>query len=558
MVWLVPRTRSQAKGAIHSRSNKWSGSAIGSVLFLCLFLALYIVVLLYWEDFAYYDNYVFTLGTLAGHNIPIVIWPDLGRFVPLCNQEYNVIRHFTDSVAGYHILRIVQLIAISAMLVFFDVEIRIAARVGSIFVLLITPSIVISFGGLIYPESNLVFSLACLVLSVKRFEETRSLVWAVAAVVFAQFALYYKETAFLFLLGFALGRLLLRCWKGDRAGVDLPRLRDPESRLDLILAILVVPFVLYYLAAMFPDYRTRYADEFRLPIGQVLGAYLKIDLLAFVLVIVVLARVFLFLQHKVRASLLFDGLAIGAVACGAGYCALHLHGAYYFAPVDFVAVLYVGRYLALSWRDMRKWTRTCCIALLALIVTQDLSLSCFRMYERKNVIDAKAEMAQVIQTEYTESPEKVKRLYFPFTHSTIVMDFGAYLSYRGVPIERDSANAIATRRVMIVGKAMQGDGPCVYGKPIVCHFAANPAPGDVIVILPDDSARTSEMNAYGAQNTDLLFSYEAHPLIPQWMKPFVGYLHVISPRFFRGSLPDSFLHGSLALWKDVYESGRNL
>ena len=68
-----------------------------------------------------------------------------------------------------------------------------------------------SFGALILAERNVLFFLARLVLSVKRFEQTRSTAWAVTAVVCAQSMIYFKETAFLLLWGFAVGRLILRC-----------------------------------------------------------------------------------------------------------------------------------------------------------------------------------------------------------------------------------------------------------------------------------------------------------------------------------------------------------
>jgi hypothetical protein len=43
-----------------------------------------------------------------------------------------------------------------------------------------TPSILISFTGLIFPERNVLFFLACLVLSVRRFEQTKSIAWGMA------------------------------------------------------------------------------------------------------------------------------------------------------------------------------------------------------------------------------------------------------------------------------------------------------------------------------------------------------------------------------------------
>ena len=107
-----------------------------------------------------------------------------------------------------------------------------------------------SFGALILAERNVLFFLARLVLSVKRFEQTRSTAWAVTAVVCAQFMLYFKETAFLLILGFAVGRLILRCRNIREAGWDYDRLSDKESRLDLCLTSLVLLYLLFYFVIM--------------------------------------------------------------------------------------------------------------------------------------------------------------------------------------------------------------------------------------------------------------------------------------------------------------------
>jgi hypothetical protein len=86
--------------------------------------------------------------------------------------------------------------------------------VGLVIVTLLTPSILISFNGLMFLERDVLFFLACFVLSVKRFEQTKSIAWAVAAVVCAQIMLYRKETVFLLLLCFA----GLRPWPPASAG----------------------------------------------------------------------------------------------------------------------------------------------------------------------------------------------------------------------------------------------------------------------------------------------------------------------------------------------------
>ena len=217
VIWVVPGKKSVPLDSIRSRRHDWSPTAILAVTFLCLFLACYIAGSLVWEDFTYYDNSHFTNGTLAGHDVHIQISPEAGRFFPLALQEFSLVRHVTSSVIGYHALPIVQLLLLTGILLVLDEELSIKARVALITLALVTPSILISFSGLIYMEWNVIFCLVCLAWSVKRFEQTRSTAWAVAAVISSQFMLYYKETAFLLLLGFAGGRLLLRCWIGNHA-----------------------------------------------------------------------------------------------------------------------------------------------------------------------------------------------------------------------------------------------------------------------------------------------------------------------------------------------------
>jgi hypothetical protein len=117
-----------------------------------------------------------------------------------------------------------KLVVFFSIIVVLDAELSITDRLALAIFALLTPSILTSFSGLIFDERNVLFSLVCLILSVKQFEQTGSIAWAVAATVSAQIMLYCKETAFLLLLGFALGRLILRCRNGHRAGWDYDRL----------------------------------------------------------------------------------------------------------------------------------------------------------------------------------------------------------------------------------------------------------------------------------------------------------------------------------------------
>jgi hypothetical protein len=61
-------------------------------------------------------------------------------------------------------------------------------------------------------------------------EHTQFTPWAVAEAVCAQITIYYKETAFLLVVGFAVGRLILRCRR--RAWLNGPTGPHPPEPPD--------------------------------------------------------------------------------------------------------------------------------------------------------------------------------------------------------------------------------------------------------------------------------------------------------------------------------------
>ena len=436
---------------------------VAALTFLAVFLTSYMALILVWEDFAYYDNSDFTLLTLRGHNIQVQIIPEIGRFYPLGGQEFSLIRHLTDTITGYHALPIVQLLIFSWILLIIDNELSIMARAALVILVLLTPGVLISFNGLIFQERNILFFLACLVLIVKRFEQTQSITWAVAAVVCAQIMIYTKETAFLLILGFAASRVILRCRNIHFAGSSDDRLWNRESRLDLCLASLAALFVILYLGFMGIDGNMNYATAARIPRADIMLGYARVDLLPWLLAGVVLFRIYLILRGWVAPLLLWDGLAFGGLSYLLAYLYLSIFGVYYLAPVDLIAVLYIGRLAVLSWKKMRPWRKAATMLLGSIIILQDLAVSAFAVFERKNVIDAKAEIASAVKTQYRHGAENHLRLFFPFAYGYVIMEFGAYLNYRGVPVEGVADEASPLNSVILARPTYSPQGTTEHG-----------------------------------------------------------------------------------------------
>jgi hypothetical protein len=522
--------------------------AIATLTLIAMFLASYVALTLVWEDFAYYDNEYYTLVTLKGHNIGLEISRETGRFTPLANQEFNLMRYFTDTVVGYHVLPIIELLSLFYVLLVIDDELDIRSRVLFAIFALLTPSILTSFNGLIFSERNVLLFLSCVLLSVGRFERTRSIQWAVAAVVCAQFMIYYKETAALLLLSFGTGRLVLRLSNGSYARWRYDRLCDRESLLDLCFACLSVLFLTYYVAEMRLHANLNYAATARQPLAELVLGYTRIDLLAWLLVAVLLARSYLILYHRVVPLLLWDGLAIGGVTCFLAYLYLRIFGIYFLAPVDLIAVLYVGRFAVLSWKKMRSRGKIATMMLALIVVLQNILVSAYAVFERKNVIHGKAEIASAVEARYRNNAGNDLRLFFPFATPYVIMEFAAYLTHRGVSVEGAAGEPANPNMVVLAAKTLAQDGPCVEWVSIRCHAGSGPAPGDLVIVLPDDNVSLAQTSIYRDRRELLLF-YEPFPHIPDWLHTLFDSFYIGTTRLRHEQNPERWMDGSVTMWK---------
>jgi hypothetical protein len=172
---------------------------------------------------------------------------------------------------------------------------------------------------------------------------------------------------------------------------------------------------------------------------------------------------------------------------------------------------------------------------------QDFWLTAFGLFAQKSVVYAKGEIAQVIQARYQNAG--VRRLFFPFARPYWIMEFASYLDYQGIPVEglTDAADGVS-----VVSGAMTKDGPCVNYRDLICHAAAKPSAGDLVIVLPDDNQSLADLTPYLAGEP--LFSYE--PIIPQWALSFIKKLPLAaSPDNTQPEFRDGWLHASVTVWK---------
>ena len=550
--WAVRASGSQPRqrdGSLFpgGRRRFFSAGTISSLLLVLLILAGYVTVVLKWEDFADLDDSFFTLGTLSGHNLQPPIWPAAGRFFPLGRQEFNVVRHLTSSVVGYHVVPLAELLVICSVLLLLTAPMEYRSRFALIASVLIAPSIVVSFTGLVFPEIDVVFWLSLFLLSLMFFQSSGKTVWAVCAVLCAQNMVYYKETAFLLILGFAAGRLFLRCRPAGGEGWRFGRLREAESRLDFCLLFVVLLFALYFSIVMHHRMNLSYAGSQGVPRADALLYYLRLDPLAVLLVAIALLRGYLIGRRGWEPSLPWDALAAGAVACYAAYLYLRLCMPYYLAPVDFIAVLYIAWFLASAWRRTPRGGQAGIAALLCVVFLYNGTLSAFRVYERENMIHAKKRIADVILANGRDPRMASPTLFIPFVRPYLISEFAAYLTHRGIPVRtyHQPPAPQAPPPFTIASEGYSADGACVDYMDFVCHAQAKPAPGDLVIELPDGLESESDIASWKSSGESLL-SYQPRPVFARWLARRLPYLHVISHVWYR-DLPDRWLSASVTL-----------
>jgi hypothetical protein len=245
---------------------------------------------------------------------------------------------------------------------------------------------------------------------------------------------------------------------------------------------------------------------------------------------------------------LWDGLAFGGAAYFLAYLHLSIFTVYYLAPVDLVAVLYVGRFVVLSWKTMHSPGKVAAMLLAFIFLFQDVLVSAFVVFERKNVIHGKVELASVVKTQYRSGAGHDLRLFFPFADLFVITEFAVYLVSRGVPVEGLEGlmdEAPGPNRVIVATRAVAEDGPCLEWTPLTCHAVKGaPAPGDLVMMLPDDETSLAKASVY-REPQGLLFSYEPRPHIPEWLHSLFASLHPCAYRLFlsHGRRSDFLPHG---------------
>lgn len=512
---------------------------IWQALFL-LFLIFYVAVIFYKEDFAYYDNQQFIDFSVAGKALPPPIWPDLGRFFPLGHQEFNLLMFVTRSPAGYHLFAVAQLIVVLIALWITLEEFAIRYRVMISIAAMIAPSFLVCFTGLIYPERDMLFWLAILLVCLGGYAATRARGYFLGCLVATQFILYYKETSVIFVVAYALTGLLLDIHAKWRAGNPSWRKIVSDNYLPLAMLALSAVYAVLFVAALVPNRTFSYVAEHARGLGPVLLAYLETDWLLPVLLGIVILRFGRLLLSGGDIDPMWDSLAVGSLAYFVCLLALRLYSSHYVAPVNLIAILYLAR-ISREWLLKPTQLRVSIMAILVVcVLIHDAAYSTFRVVQRKGVIATNVALAGFLKARVLATKASVIEVYFPYTEGYRLMELSAYLHYKGLRLAGHGSGGPETGPALVIAGGQDFSGAeCVGYASYACIHAEGAKHGDLIVVLADDAVPLGAVDAIREHSVSLLSvnACRACSRPGSWLR----LLHTIYPRFWERPLPEHWL-----------------
>jgi hypothetical protein len=487
---------------------------LSDYLFLAVFslyVVFYVFMILYHEDFACYDCDQLMDYAAVGRRFPPPIWVG-DRFFPLTFQEFHALQFFTRSPAGFHSFAVAELLVLLFFLFFFLRDWSVPLRVWSLTAAMLAPSFVIPFTGLIYPERNILFWIGILMFCLERSSSSRNAIYVIGCFVATHCLLYYKEPMVVFVVAYAISRLLLNvrlAWgQSRRSWPEFAATNAIPIGMMGIASIYTFFFLLFTVsAAQKFEYIHKRALDTRM---DTIWTYIQRDWLLPIFCAVVFYRLVGFCLRKKHLDPLWDSLAFGAICYFLVLVGVRIYADWYLAFVDLIALLYlVGS--CRSWLQEGSSVRTkVVIAASLLIVIHNAAYSTLAVVERKQVIRFERRLVDFLKSYKGSGDEAEIKLYFPFSTGYQLMELSSYLNYRGIPILGPNSPASrASARFAISGRGNFPGSRCVPYREYPCFHSDEAKPGSLIIVSPEDHPGQEEINEIRLISSPLLESHSA-------------------------------------------------
>jgi hypothetical protein len=497
------------------------------------FLILYLVFMLWKEDFTYEDGHHWTDYSAIGVTRPVSVWLNVGRYWPIGYTEYNFISHLSKTATAYATYSALQLLAGLWLLYKAMENVEPVIRLCMFAFLMLAPAFGADFCEITYADRNVVFALCILVYCVNRYDRRPSLTLTIISIVAVSYALYCKEMSAALFGTFAASRILL---KASREGWK-SALRSPLE----IGIVLAVAFFAVQLAIVLINGVTKYISDNFVGRGTATFRYLTADPLLSVFLIVFAVHVVRTLRQGKKFDLLWDTLAAGAVL---HFCAVSVTGVeedYLMGPTELVAALTLVRVVPAWWSEQPR-LRPILGGIAAVLAFISICNGSYRLIERKNIVIQTTRLGDFLAGYYRTPGRQVSRLYMraDLTEMGLDMNFASYLWFRGIPVDRADRKR-ESNTVEIAGPPPYPDDLCVDYTPFKCRHSEL-RKGDLLVHIPEELAPPPDL----PDGTTLQPLFESLPAssFPA-LRPLLAALYRVTPNLrgvYHGApLPDDWL-----------------
>jgi hypothetical protein len=506
----------------------------GTIPVICffVFLILYVVFMLWKEDFTYEDQHHWTDFSAIGVMRPTSIWLNVGRFWPIGYTEYNIISHLSRTATAYAAYSALQLLAGLWLLYKAMADVKPVIRLCMFAFLLLAPAFGADFCEITYADRNVVFALCVLIYCVTRYDRRPSLTLTIISLIAVSYALYCKEMSAALFGTFAASRILL---KASREGWK-SALRSPlEIGIVLAVACFAVQLAIVLLNGV-----TKYISDNFVGRGTAAFRYLTADPLLTVFLIVFAIHVVRTLRQGKKLDLLWDTLAAGAVL---HFCAVSVTGVeedYLMGPTELVGALTLVRVVPAWWSEQPR-LRPIFGVIAAVLAFISICNGSYRLIERKNIVIQTTLLGDFL-VDYYRTPGRQSRMYMQadLTEMGLDMNFASYLWFRGIRMDRADRKR-ESNTVEIAGPPPYPDDLCVDYEPFKCRHSEL-RKGDLLVHLPEELAPLPELP--GGTRMQPLFESLPANTFPA-LRPLLAALYRVTPNLrgvYHGEpLPDDWL-----------------
>ncbi|MEK7144219.1 MAG: hypothetical protein AAB820_02720 [Patescibacteria group bacterium] len=277
-------------------------------------------ILYYSADFPYYDT--------AG----------LGRFTPLAAMEYNFFGLFSSSPSPfwYYFFHAVQF----ALLIFLLIKILKHFTESRLLIYALTilisflPAFTIPFFRLQMNERDVIFFLAAFLLCCLYYLKTQKTTYLALGVLFANLAIYYKETAFIAIGAFAFSYLLLS-WRKSNLKT---KFFNGLLLLSSFAYIAIYYFYIYlnlgettYISAIYNKYLVLFKNIFNY-------TFFSDPIIILLLLPLTAWRAYKVFIKREETKPFYDSLLAAGSAYALAFFILNIYGPYYMLPAYIFAV----------------------------------------------------------------------------------------------------------------------------------------------------------------------------------------------------------------------------